>query len=98
MWDKVVLVEEFGALSGFWDQSLCFADVANDDVTDVGVELLSGQLQTLICPQLLLPQEGESGDLLSSQLHQLSLLLGIAFPGSGPNLPVRFICLVTNYI
>ena len=41
---KVVLVEKLGALCGFGDESLSFADVAHYDTAYVGVELLSRQL------------------------------------------------------
>ena len=50
---KVVLVEQLGAFGWLWDESLCLADVAHYDTAHVGIELLSCQLQVLICPQLL---------------------------------------------
>ena len=53
---EVVLVEQLGALSRLWYQTLSLADVTHDDVAHVGVQLLSRQLQVLIRTKLFLPQ------------------------------------------
>lgn len=79
---EVVLVEELGALGGLGYQSLSLADVAHDDTAHVGVELLSRQLQVLISPQLLLPQLGQTPNLLPPQLHKLPFLFFVLGPAT----------------
>lgn len=49
---KVVLMEELGTLGRLWDESLRLADVADDDATDVVVELLSCELEFVVGSQL----------------------------------------------
>lgn len=75
---KVVFVEELGSLCRLWDQSVGLADVPDDDLANIGAELLSRQLQIFICLELLLSERGELADLLLTQLHEFLLPLQIA--------------------
>ena len=48
-------MEELGTFRGLRDQSLCFTDVPDYDMTDISIELLSCQLKILIRLKLLFP-------------------------------------------
>lgn len=95
---EVVLVEKLGALRGNWDQSLRLANVAEDDVADVGVQLLPRQLQAFVGLELFLPQTGKSVDFLLSKLHELSLLLRITFFFRRLAVPVGLVRLVADHV
>lgn len=51
-------MEEFGALRRLWNQTLSLTDVADDDMTDVGTQLLSRELKLIVFLQLLSPLAG----------------------------------------
>ena len=44
MTHEVVLMEELSTFGRFRDQALCLADVRDNDMAHVGVQLLSGKL------------------------------------------------------
>ena len=95
---EVVLVEQLGACRRFRDQPLSLTNVPFNDVADVGIELLTCQLQTFICLQLLLSQLGESVDLQSSKLHVLPFALSVTLLLSRFRIKIGLICLIANHI
>ena len=63
-----MLVEQLGTLCRHRDQPLSLADVLHNDLTNVGAQLFSRQLELLVCLQLLLSDLGESVDFLPTLL------------------------------
>ena len=90
-----MLVEQLGTLCRHRDQPLSLADVLHNDLTNVGAQLFSRQLELLVCLQLLLSDLGESVDFLPTLL---SFPFNFCFfSGALTNL-VRYICLFTHLI
>ena len=50
---KVAFMKEFGALRRLWNQTLSLTDVTDDNMTDVGAQLLSRELKLIVLLQLL---------------------------------------------